>query len=130
MNDAESWGRNMRMNSTTAFLAACLALAAYSQRDALRQRIFAESSTPVASLPVERRLSLIASLTETCAQDMPGASARTKAFCGCKIARLSTFLSPHEMTTGRFDSVRRYLDNKLPMQQAVDQCARQAMAAL
>ena len=120
----------MRFNSTTALLAACLALAAYSNRDALRQRIFAESSMPLASLAVERRLSLVASLTETCAQDLPGPSARTQEFCGCKIERLWPFLSLHEISTGRFDSVRRYLDNELPMQQAVAYCARQAMPAL
>ena len=122
----------MRFSSTSAILAICLTLLAHSQRDALRQGIFPQSSVPIKTLPVEQQLSLIADLTETCLQDTTGqgAGTRTQAFCGCKIARLSTFLSPHEISTARFDSVSRYLDNRLQMQRAIDQCARHAMIAL
>ena len=118
----------MRVNKVGCVLALCLALAGLRNRDAIQQILFplANAGLSVNSLPYDTRTAFIAQATRQCLHLASGQGG----FCGCKIERLSGFLTRHEIATGGFDTVQSYVDNQLGVQKALAQCAREAMNVL
>ena len=118
----------MRVNKVGCVLALCLALAGLRHRDAIEQNLFplANAGLSVNSLAYDTRTAFIAQATRQCLHLAWGQGG----FCGCKIERLSGFLTRHEIVTGGFDSVQSYVDNQLGVQKALAQCAREAMTVL
>ena len=131
-------GANMRLNASVSIIALAIALAGLRYREPIRQYVFPnlEENLVVGDLSEPRRREVMDSHMALCLRkraeenDRPVQLRTAVEICGCETGSLAKFLNPRELATGKFESVRRYIDHEWNVRDSVTKCAREASVSL